>query len=180
MVLGKISNLSSLTSDEVTLLREYNVQESTAKLYHRVMISGIVYTTVSYMRSKVKTDCVLCFRSNGQKFFGIAKRYLSFCTANCTECLKPCKHIVIAILYQILPLGIMAGNTTIRQVHRVCSTRFVVILSLQYCSNKLVTYVSEMKIFFTKEIHTKCVYMKFDSPEAKYIIELPNSKEKNL
>ena len=161
----------------VALLREYNVQQSTAKLYHRVMISGIVYTTVSYMRSKIKTDCVLCFRSNGQKFFGIAKHYLSCCTTNCTECLKPCKHIIIAIPYQILPL---AGNTTIRQVHRVCSTRFVVILSLQYCSNKLPTYFSEMKIFFTNEIHTKCVYMKFDSPEAKYIIELPNSKEKNL
>ena len=125
-VLGKISNLSSLTSDEVALLREYNVQQSTVKLYHRVIISGIVYTTVSYMRSKVKTDCVLCFRSNGQKFFGIAKHYLSFCTTSCTECLKPCKHIVIAMPFQILPLGIIASST-IRQVHRVCSTRFVII-----------------------------------------------------
>ena len=41
------------------------------------------------------------------------------------------------------------------------------------------TFFSEMKIFYANEIQTKCVYMKFDSPEA-YIIELPNSKEKNL
>ena len=119
--------MSSLPSDELALLREYNVQQSTAKIYHCVIISGILYTTKSYMHSKVKTDCVLCFRRNTQKFFGIAKHYLSFCTTNCTECMKPCKHIVIVMPYQILPLVIRTDGTTITHVHRICSTRFVAV-----------------------------------------------------
>lgn len=178
LVLGKISNLSSLLPDELALLlSNCAIQQSTAKVYHRVLISGILHTTTSYLRSKVKSDCVLCFRQNGERIFGNAKHYLSYCTTSCTDCMKPCMHSVIVMCYQILPLDFRTDGTIFRHVYRISSTRFVTVPSLHYY-----TYCcfSETRIFYTEEIENKCVYMEFTAPDIKYIAELPNSKEKNL
>jgi len=38
----------------------------------------------------------------------------------------------------------------------------------------------ETKVYFTKEILGKCVYMQFTIPESTYIAEIPNHEEKNL
>ena len=46
-VLGKISSLPSLTSDELLALdhEQLNIQQSSAILYHHMIIVGILYTT---------------------------------------------------------------------------------------------------------------------------------------
>lgn len=124
-VLGKISSLPSLPSDELLALdhEQLNIQQSSAILYHRMIIAGILYTTASYKRSKVKADRVLCLKRNEQKFFGVAKHYASFCTTDCNGCLKPCKHIVFVTLMQ--PRRDRA-TAALRDTHvyHVYSTRF--------------------------------------------------------
>ena len=59
-------------------------------------------------------------------------------------------------------------------LHKVCGCTF---------EDSIIIYISsssEIQIFFTKETQNKCVYMRFSLPDADYITELPNSKEKNL
>ena len=78
------------------------------------------------MRSKVKNDSILCLKRDGQKYFGVAKHYVSFCTNDCITCLKPCKHFVIVVPYKVLPVTIGTDEitgATARHVHCVCSTR---------------------------------------------------------
>jgi len=123
-VLGKISCLSSLPANYLaTVLRKFSIQQSSAILYHRAIIEGTVYTTTSYVRSKVKTDCVLCFKCSGSRFFGISKHCTSFCTTDCSACLKPCKHIFFTTLLQRRRDH---GSTALRgtHVHPFFSTRF--------------------------------------------------------
>ena len=178
LVLGKMGNLTSLQPDELAILSGYDMEQSTAKIYHRVLISGILYTTSSYLRAKVKSDCVLSFKRNGEWTFGIVKHYLSFCNTTCADCMKPCKHCVIITPYKILPLGFRPDGTTIEHIHRIFSTKFVAVCTF------IVLYIcchsSETRIFYTQEIENKCVCMKFSLPDTEFIIELPNNKEKNL
>lgn len=98
------------------------------KLYHRVIISGILYTSSAYTRSKIKNDSVLCFKKEGQKHFGRAKSYVSFCTNECLGCTEPCKHMVIVTAYGILPVNIGTDEitgATAQHVHCVQPLRYV-------------------------------------------------------
>ena len=128
LTLGKVSSISVLTQEEMALLRRYNINHSTAKVYHRVILKAVLYTSTSYnKRSKVKNDSVMLLKQNQQSFLGIAKHYLSFCSTNCTTCTKPCKHVVIIQLYDVLPDRIGKDHLTGAigaQIFHVHSTRF--------------------------------------------------------
>ena len=69
----------------------------------------MLYTSSAYTRSKIKNDSVICFKIEGQKYFGHAKSYVSFFTNECTE---PCKHIVIVTAYRVLPVKIGTDEIT--------------------------------------------------------------------
>ena len=161
-----------------------SIHQTTSKLYHRLLISGTIYTSSAYMRSKTRKDSVLCFKRGGEKSFGNAKCYVSFCTNDCIGCTQPCKHVVIVNLYSILPINLSTDNitgATARHIHCVQPLRHVYsLLPLIYFIFITIFYYSETKAFFTSEISNKCIYMKFSSPEIIYIIEQPNSKERNL
>ena len=130
LVLGKILDESMLTTSDLEAIQEIcsSINQSTVKLYHRVLISGTVYTTSSYMRSKFRKDDILCLKRNDQKYFGSAKQYISFCASNCTECLKPCQHVAIVSHFIEIPTNISTDNltgATLKHIHCVQPTRHV-------------------------------------------------------
>lgn len=113
LILGKISEPSVLTPDDIAAIQERtSFCQQTAKLYHRVIISGTMYTSSAYTRSKITNDSILSFKGDGQKQFGCAKCYVSFCTNDCLDCPKLCKHMVIVELYRILPVIIGTDKIT--------------------------------------------------------------------
>ena len=146
------------------MLRQFSIQQSSAILYHRAIIEGIVYTTTSYMCLKVKTDCVLCFKRSGLQFFGISKHHASFCTTDCSGCLKPCKHC----LYHL--------TATQNRSWKHCFERHT---CASYFLYKVWIFVNWIWIILS-EIQSKCMDVKFGSSEERYIVELPDKKEKNL
>ena len=113
---------ATLSPTDVAAIQQCSaINTMTAKVYYRL---GIVYSTVSYMRSKIKNDSVLCFQRDGQKEFGSAKHYVSFCTNNCssTECSFPCQHVVIVTPYEVLPStwnNSRAEGAAARHIHHV-------------------------------------------------------------
>ena len=130
LILGKITEPSLLTSVDLVAIQGIcsSFNQQTAKLYHRVLISGMVYTTSNYVRSKIRKDNILCFNRNGQKIFGSAKQYVSFCTNQCTQCLQPCQHIVLINIFAEIQTNISEDTltgATAKQVHCVHQTRHV-------------------------------------------------------
>ena len=128
LVLGKVTNISVVPSTEKALLEEYDIDYSTAKCYHRTLVSGVLYTSASYKRSQVKNDSILYFRRNNHPVFGIAQHYISFCNTSCTRCTRLCKSLVIMLVYNILPDKIdtdrLTGATAV-QIFHVQSTGYV-------------------------------------------------------
>ena len=127
-VLGKVSRLPPLTSEERIQLEEYNIAYSTVKHYHRVILKGTLYSSTSYItHSQVKNDSAVLLHHDGHSYLGAIKDCLSFCRTNCIACTQLCQHVVIILLYTILPNRIghddLTGATAAQIFH--CSlTRF--------------------------------------------------------
>lgn len=126
MVLGKVSNLSTLSPAECMAIQQFSVMQiTTASVYHRLLKSGIVYSASSYMRSKITNDSVICFQRRGQKAFGLVQKFVSFCTDGCssTDCSLPCQHVVIVTPYEVL-YDNSRTEATARYIHHVKLSRY--------------------------------------------------------
>lgn len=131
LVLGKVCSTAELTADEeaaiADVLSEANIKQG--KLYHRVLINRVLYTSSSYHRCLSATDNVFCFVEGAMKFIGCAQKYVSVCSMNCNDCSAPCHHFAIVESLQILECQIVtdtiSGSTT-EHHHRVSHSRYSV------------------------------------------------------
>ena len=164
LILGKINEAYLLTSDDILAIQEHtSISLPTVKLYHRIIISGTLYTSSAYTCSKIKNDSVLCSKIEGQKYFGYAKCYSSFCTNECVGCTEPCKHIVIVTPYRVLPVNIGTDEitgATAQHMHCIQPLRYVHFCSfiLHHHYDQILCY-RELKVYLTSQIHNKCIYM---------------------
>ena len=157
LILGKIIEPSVLTSVDLVAIQGIcsNLDQQTAKIYHRALISGIVYTTANYARSKVRKDNILCFDRSGQKIFGNAQQYVSFCTNQCTQCPQPCKHVVL--IHQFTEIQTNISDDTLtgatgKQVHCVYQTRHVIYI---YIAFRFYIYIHIIfSLYIVKSRHT--------------------------
>ena len=129
MVLGRILDASVLTPPDLMAIQEICscINQSTVKVYHRVLISGTVYTTSNYIRSKIRNDYILCMKRQ-KKIFGSAKQYISFCRSTCTNCRKPCQHVAIVSDFTEIAVNISTDTLTgaaLKHIHCVQPTRYV-------------------------------------------------------
>ena len=83
LILGKISEPSVLTPDDIAAIQERtSFCQQTAKLYHRVIISGTMYTSSSYTRPKITNDSILSFKDDGQNSLAVQSVMLASAQMN--------------------------------------------------------------------------------------------------
>ena len=114
LVLGRVAQTSELTDPEQVEIHKLcpSAVLKNALVYHRVMVSGVVYTNESYRRSATTNDYTLCFQDGTQKTIGTALKYLSFCSNNCKSCIAFCQHVVLVNLHDII-------THTARHIHSI-------------------------------------------------------------
>lgn len=102
-MLGKKIKFSDLPDVElgVVLAAFPDINLSSAAVYNRALICGVVHTSTSYMRHSNRCDYLLCFQNlNGSKSIGSVLHYISFCSSDCTLCKSYCNHMAIAAVHQ--------------------------------------------------------------------------------
>lgn len=92
------------------ILPDANLDHS--RVYYRVMIDGVLYTSTSYQRHTKTNDHVLCFTEGEETLIGSARKYLSMCSTSCTTCSSPCNHVVIAELFPVHPCPLITDTIT--------------------------------------------------------------------
>ena len=167
LALGKVSN-SSILSGEVTAIQEFvHIHLTTARVYHRLLKSGTVYSTSMYARSKIRCDSIFCFKRDGCKEFGIAKHYVSFCTVCCISGVgsHPCQHIDVVTPFEEINWQNDIIEATARHIHCVRSSRYV-----NYMQDiVLMIYFIAKPKFSSQEIYVENVYT-CHSPHQKTLI----------
>lgn len=107
MIIGKANSkpscLQHLSDQEKdVLLNAYpNIIDTTCVCHKRLLIHGVVFSSLEYQRQSVTTcDYVMCFESGS---IGFVTRYMGFCTSYCqsTQCSSsPCNVVAVAQVFE--------------------------------------------------------------------------------
>lgn len=116
LVLGRVTEPSEVTDPELMEVRKLcpSAMLEGALVYHRVMVSGVVYSNESYRRSATTNDYTLCLQDGTQKTIGTALKYMSFCSKDCKSCTAFCQHVVLVNLHDII-------THTARHIHSIAN-----------------------------------------------------------
>ncbi len=157
LVVGKYNSFSRLAADEITSIRNLlplAVFNPKTVVYDRVLINGIMYSTINYLRLANSSDHIFSLVAEEQTLIGSARKFVSLCDSSCVSCLQPCKHIVIV---ESLPLlNIEVSNVPVHEVrgkqhHFVGLTRlitiFVIISALTIFYIGVILYLPILIIF---------------------------------
>ena len=97
------------------------------KLYHRIMINGVLYTSSGHHRSLNASDNVFCFVDDGGKLVGCVLKFVSICKSDCTDCFLPCQHMAIVESPEVCESHIVTNTisgATTKHHHIVNTSRY--------------------------------------------------------
>lgn len=111
LVLGKVSQPTQLSNAEVTAVHQLcpsaTLEGALTYIYNRVLVSGVVYTNLSYRQSSTNDYTLLLKDGTIAK----AVKYLSFCSSSCKT---PDTHLVL-----VYPHKLLYSSTGCRHIHHI-------------------------------------------------------------
>lgn len=123
-MLGKKLKFSELPDEELAVLLKAfpSINLSSAAVYNRVIIGGVMHTSQTYMRCSTRCDNLLCFENtDGVKSIGSVLHYTSFCSSDCNSCKSYCHHIAIVAVYHSTEVDGLVG---MKHIHSLKESRY--------------------------------------------------------
>lgn len=132
LIIGKAHSLSieHLSDQEKdALVCSYpNIIEASCTVHKRLLIHGVVFSSLEYQRQSTTTcDYVMCFENGAT---GFVTKYLGFCTTDCQQsspCLSPCNIVAVAQIFESISHQLIddqVSGATANHIHQLNPLRY--------------------------------------------------------